>query len=178
MNTNPVRKILTALAVVVFFVLASHFLSNSTKDLQNSTPPDMKGALATTDITNTTREAASSSRSMTLPSTQTSHSLEETVSYLRVHHALPDYYLTKKAAAEKGWLPSKGNLCDVTPHMEIGGNVFTNSQKLLPAAPGRIWYEADFDYTCGNRNAKRILYSSDGLIYTTTDHYRTVVLVP
>lgn len=176
MITNPLQKILTALAIVTFFVLASHFLTNSAKDLQSNMPNDTKNATAHID---TTRDAAPSSpQSVILPSTHTPYSLQETVSYLRLHHALPDYYLTKKAAAEKGWLPSKGNLCDVAPNREIGGDVFTNSQQLLPGAPDRTWYEADFDYTCGNRNAKRILYSNDGLIYTTIDHYRTVTPAP
>lgn len=102
------------------------------------------------------------------------HSLGATVAYIREHHALPPWYLTKKEASRRGWLPSKGNLADVAPHMMIGGDVFTNSQHLLPSARGRVWYEADFDYTHGTRNAKRILYSNDGLVYVTTDHYQTV----
>lgn len=106
------------------------------------------------------------------------HTLAETISYLRAHDELPDYYITKSLASSRGWKPSKGNLCDVLPGMMIGGDVFTNAQKLLPTAHGRVWHEADFDYTCGNRNAKRILYSSDGLIYTTANHYTTVNPAP
>jgi hypothetical protein len=102
------------------------------------------------------------------------HTLNETLTYLHDHGTLPEYYLTKAEASKRGWQPSRGNLCDVAPGMMIGGDVFTNAQHLLPSAPHRVWHEADFDYACGNRNADRILYSSDGLIYTTTDHYKTV----
>lgn len=102
------------------------------------------------------------------------HSLDETVAYLREHGGLPDYYLTKAQASARGWKPSEGNLADVAPGMMIGGDHFTNSQHLLPSAKGRLWYEADFDYVRGTRNAKRILYSNDGLIYVTYDHYQTV----
>ena len=159
MSTNPARKIVAALAVIVFFILASHILSYGTVHVGVTAPSSVHDAVhvATTPV---------------------AHSLDETVSYIHAHHSLPDYYLTKGAAETKGWQPSQGNLCDVAPGMLIGGGVFTNSEHLLPSAPGRIWYEADFDYSCGNRNAKRILYSSDGLIYTTTDHYKTVTLVP
>jgi ribonuclease len=108
---------------------------------------------------------------------QIPHTLEETVTYIRTHRTLPEYYLTKAEAAQRGWRPSEGNLCDVAPEMLIGGDIFTNAQKLLPVAKGRVWYEADFEYTCGTRNAKRILYSNDALIYITTDHYKTVTLV-
>lgn len=108
----------------------------------------------------------------------TSHSLADTLSYLREHQELPAFYITKSEAARLGWVPSKGNLCEVAPDRVIGGDIFTNAEHLVPSAPGRIWKEADFDYPCGGRNAKRILFSSDGLIYLTTDHYKTVTLGP
>ncbi|MFZ2593788.1 MAG: ribonuclease domain-containing protein [Minisyncoccia bacterium] len=106
------------------------------------------------------------------------HATEKTIAYLREHGSLPDYYLTKREASKLGWVPSRGNLCEVAPGMYIGGDIFTNAQKLLPTAKNRKWYEADFDYACGNRNARRILFSNDGLIYITYDHYKTVTPAP
>ena len=106
-------------------------------------------------------------------SSNSDHSLEATLAYLKANHRLPDFYLTKSQAAERGWVPSRGNLASVAPGMMIGGDEFTNAQGILPMIPGRIWYEADFDYTSGTRNAKRILFSSDGLIEVTRDHYKT-----
>ncbi|MNW66113.1 Ribonuclease [compost metagenome] len=72
-----------------------------------------------------------------------------------------------------GWEPSEGNLDQVAPGKSIGGDVFRNREGLLPNKKGRIWYEADIHYTGGKRGSDRILYSNDGLIYQTTDHYKT-----
>lgn len=58
--------------------------------------------------------------------------------------------------------------------MLIGG-VFFNKKQQLPAAAGRIWYEADINYDGGFRGTDRILYSNDGLIFVTYDHYRTFI---
>ena len=106
--------------------------------------------------------------------TGTTHSLENTLTYIKEHGALPSYYLTKKEAAARGWIPSRGNLGDIAEGMMIGGDIFTNAQHLLPSAPHRVWREADFEYTGGSRNAKRILYSNDRLVFVTRDHYKTV----
>ncbi len=93
--------------------------------------------------------------------------------YLRQHQRLPDYYLTKAQARRQGWEPSKGSLCQMLPGRAIGGDRFSNREGGLPARAGRSWYEADVNYRCGRRRSDRLLYSSDGLIYLTTDHYRT-----
>ncbi|ATF52415.1 ribonuclease domain-containing protein [Morganella morganii] len=95
------------------------------------------------------------------------------VSYVQQHQRLPDYYVTKKVARDAGWQPSKGNLCEVMPGKAIGGDRFGNREKGLPDAPSRQWFEADINYNCGHRGSDRLLYSSDGLIYVTTDHYRS-----
>ena len=60
----------------------------------------------------------------------------------------------------------------------IGGDRFGNYEGLLPEAPGRTYYECDID-TLGasSRGAKRIIYSSDGLIYYTEDHYASFTLL-
>ena len=56
---------------------------------------------------------------------------------------------------------------------EIGGDKYRNKEGKLPSAPGREWYEADINYSGGYRNSERILYSNDGLIFVTYDHYQT-----
>ncbi len=94
------------------------------------------------------------------------------------HQQLPDYYLTKNDARKRGWNPAKGNLCDVLPGKAIGGDRFTNREKRLPARAGRQWYEADVNYRCGHRDADRLVYSSDGLVFLSTDHYRSFRQVP
>ena len=51
--------------------------------------------------------------------------------------------------------------------------IYKNRDHRLPVAIGRVWYEADFDYVRGYRNGCRLLYSNDGLIFVTYDHYLT-----
>ena len=97
------------------------------------------------------------------------------VNYFKQHHRLPGYYITKREARKNGWDPAAGNLCEVLPGRAIGGDVFTNREGRLPERNGRTWYEADLDYDCAHRNANRLLYSSDSLLYVTKDHYKTFV---
>ena len=92
--------------------------------------------------------------------------------YLQENGELPDYYITKKEAQREGWVAKEGNLCDVLPGRAIGGDIFTNREKTLPVKKGRIWYEADINSDCGRRNARRVVYSNDGLIFVTHDHYK------
>ncbi|AOF01100.1 ribonuclease Ba [Serratia marcescens] len=99
------------------------------------------------------------------------------VSYLQQHQRLPDYYVTKKQAREQGWDPRSGNLCSVLPGKAIGGDRFSNREGQLPTAGGRVWREADINYQCGRRGADRLLYSSDGLIFVTRDHYKNFIRV-
>ena len=95
------------------------------------------------------------------------------IDYIRSNHKLPDYYITKSEAKSFGWVPSKGNLCEVAPGKAIGGDIWTNRQKSLPTKSGRKYYEADLNYNCGNRNADRVVFSNDGLVFVTFDHYRS-----
>ncbi|HEN3468256.1 TPA: ribonuclease [Yersinia enterocolitica] len=97
---------------------------------------------------------------------------QQVVKYLQSHHRLPDFYMTKQQAREKGWNPKEGNLCKVLPGKAIGGDRFSNRERQLPEAKGRNWREADVNYRCGHRGSDRLLYSNDGLIYLTQDHYK------
>jgi len=72
-----------------------------------------------------------------------------------------------------GWDPKKGNLADVAPAKSIGGDIYRNKEGLLPDGPGRTWYEADLNYSDGYRGSELIIYSNDGLIYYSGDHYKT-----
>ncbi|PHM71396.1 ribonuclease domain-containing protein [Xenorhabdus kozodoii] len=93
--------------------------------------------------------------------------------YLRQYHTLPDYYITKKQARRLGWNARAGNLCEVLPSRAIGGDKFSNRENKLPTKSGRHWFEADVNYRCGHRGSDRLLYSNDGLIYLTIDHYNS-----
>ena len=100
-------------------------------------------------------------------------SKEEVSFYIYTYGELPDNYLTKDEAYALGWDSSKGNLWDVADGMSIGGDKFGNREGLLPKEKGRVYYECDIDYEGGYRNGKRIVFSNDGLIYYTEDHYES-----
>lgn len=104
-------------------------------------------------------------------------SRDEVAAYLHLYGHLPANFLTKNEARELGWDSSLGNLDEVAPGMSIGGDRFGNREGLLPAAPGRQYYECDIDYEGGFRNGKRIVWSNDGLIYYTEDHYNSFELL-
>ena len=100
-------------------------------------------------------------------------SKEEVAAYLHEFGHLPDNFITKNEAKKLGWVNSEGNLDEVAPGKSIGGDYFGNYEGQLPEKKGRDYYECDIDYTGGYRSAKRIIYSDDGLIYYTEDHYQT-----
>lgn len=85
---------------------------------------------------------------------------------------LPDYYISKEDAIAKGWQPGK-RLSNFAPGKMIAGGKYYNDDGHLPQTPGRIWYEVDINYKTGKRNNQRILWSNDGLLFVTYDHYGT-----
>ena len=97
--------------------------------------------------------------------------------WLKYYKKLPDCYITKTDARKQGWISKKGNLAEVLPGKVIGGDSYYNDDGRLPVQAGRMWFEADIDYTGGYRGFGRILYSNDGLIFVTYDHYNTFVEV-
>lgn len=104
-------------------------------------------------------------------------SKEEVALYLHLYGRLPDNYVTKREAQDKGW--SGGSVERYTGEgTAIGGSRFGNYEGLLPEAEGRSYQECDID-TVGtsSRGAKRIVYSNDGLIYYTGDHYESFELL-
>lgn len=93
------------------------------------------------------------------------------IDYVKANRKLPDYYITKGEARSQGWVASKGNLCDVLPGRAIGGDKFSNREKTLPT--GAQYFEADVNYNCGRRNADRIVFTKNGDVWLTHDHYKS-----
>ncbi|WP_332029802.1 ribonuclease domain-containing protein [Kaistella sp.] len=93
------------------------------------------------------------------------------IDYVKANRKLPDYYLTKGEARSQGWVASEGNLCDVLPGRAIGGDRFSNREKTLPT--GAQYFEADVNYNCGRRNADRIVFTKNGDVWLTHDHYKS-----
>ncbi len=103
-------------------------------------------------------------------------SKEEVALYIHLFGHLPSNYITKKEAEDLGW--RGGSLEPYAPGKCIGGSYFGNYEELLPKKAGRSWTECDID-TLGadKRGAKRIIFSNDGLIYYTEDHYESFELL-
>ena len=99
-------------------------------------------------------------------------SKDEVALYIHTYGHLPENYITKDEAYDLGW-KSEGTLDEVAPGMSIGGDYYGNYEGVLPDEPGREYHECDVDYESGNRNGKRIVYSNDGNIYYTEDHYNS-----
>lgn len=99
---------------------------------------------------------------------------EEVALYLYVFAELPMNFLTKDEAYDLGWDSKKGNLWDVAYGLSIGGDRFGNREGLLPEG---TWYECDVNYEGGYRGSERIVFSEDGMIYYTGDHYETFELM-
>lgn len=101
---------------------------------------------------------------------------EDVALYIHLYGCLPGNFMTKEEARDLGW--EGGGLEDFAPGMCIGGDRFGNYEGLLPDADGRTWTECDID-TLGadSRGAKRIVFSNDGLIYYTDDHYENFELL-
>lgn len=92
--------------------------------------------------------------------------------YLNEHGHLPPNFITKTEARGLGW--EGGSVEQYKPGYAIGGDTFANREGLLPKADGRVYYECDIDTDGGKpRGSKRIVYSNDGLIFYTDDHYET-----
>lgn len=141
-----------------------------------------------TDYTDNTAEAKPSASIDETPSTTNSveeelidedgfyYSKEDVSLYLVTYGELPDNYITKDEARDLGW--TGGSVEDYAPGYAIGGDVFQNKEGLLPRAKGRTYYECDID-TDGyySRGSRRIVFSNDGLIYYTHNHYESFELL-
>ena len=106
---------------------------------------------------------------------------EKVALYIHVFERLPDNYLTKSEAEALGWNSSERNLREVTEEGMVGGDRFYNFEGNLPEASGRLYFQADVNYdfekSGGTRGPERIVYSDDGLVYYTADHYDTFELL-
>ena len=91
---------------------------------------------------------------------------------LKYDKKLPGYYITKEKIIANGWRQGK-LVSDYTDGKMVFGGRYYNSNNHLPQTHKRIWYEADINYVSGKRNSQRILFSDDGLIFVTFDHYQT-----
>lgn len=104
-------------------------------------------------------------------------SRDEVAAYIHEFGHLPANFIKKDDAEALGWVNKYGNLWKVAPGKSIGGDYFGNYEGLLPKKKGRKYYECDIDFDGKYRNAQRIIFSNDGLIYYTDDHYESFTLL-
>lgn len=96
---------------------------------------------------------------------------DDVAEYIHNFGTLPDNFMTKSEAQDLGW--NGGDLWKYADGMSIGGDRFGNYEGRLPEADGRTYNECDVNYSGGSRGAERIVFSNDGLIFYTDDHYET-----
>ena len=149
------KKLMTLLSVVMMAILFLVGCGLSTK--QETPAPKQQTAVTTT---------------VQVQESGTYTDKDHVAAYVHQFKKLPSNYITKKDAEKLGW-KDQGTLDKVAPGKSIGGDRFGNFEKLVPDKEGRSWKEADIDYVKGNRNGKRIIYSNDGLIFYTEDHYKS-----
>lgn len=103
-------------------------------------------------------------------------SKEDVALYIHLYGCLPSNFITKSEARKLGW--KSGSVEKYAPGKCIGGDRFGNYEGLLPKAAGRTYYECDIDTLGGkSRGAKRIVFSNDGLVYYTSNHYASFTLL-
>lgn len=92
--------------------------------------------------------------------------------YIKNNGILPEYYISYTDAKNQGWKKGE-NLSDFVPGKMLYNGIHNNLNGHLPSSENRVWYEADINYKSGKRNSQRILWSNDGSIFVTYDHYDT-----
>ena len=106
-------------------------------------------------------------------------SKDEVALYIYAFDDVPSNFVTKTRARNAGWVSSEGNLWDVLPGKSIGGGGFDNIEGELPLEydPERTFKECDINYEGGYRGSERLVWSDDGYIFYTGDHYETFTLL-
>lgn len=133
----------------------------------------IEAVVALVEIVSALRTPVKSPKSVNGNAFKAVNTFDDVARYVKRNGSLPDNFITKSQAKKLGWNPKAGNLNKVAPGKSIGGDIFKNKEGLLPSKSGRVWYEADVNFSGGHRGSDRLLYSNDGLIYKTTDHYKT-----
>ena len=162
MRRRKITVILLALLAVIMCLTGCEALKNATE--KESTPTEKAAVTVTASAA-----APEKGPVVTGPIIEP----QAIADYLFEHGTLPDNFITKNEAKALGWDSSRNYVSDVAPGKSIGGDYFANREKILPDVRGRTYREADCWYTEGKRRGERIVYSSDGHVWYTEDHYQT-----
>ncbi len=166
-NKNTVKLLACAL-VVLLGVLGLIPMGNS--------EPEATLPITQTSVPTVTQETLPLETSPALDEAGSYTTKEDVALYIHIYGRLPQNFITKSEARTLGW--ESGAVEPYAPGKCIGGDRFGNYEGLLPAKAGRTWTECDIDTLGGgSRGSKRIVFSNDGLIYYTADHYNSFELL-
>ncbi len=186
---------LFAVAVVLTLLFSSGLFTAGDDDSVSGSVGQSESSVNSTDFDKTLSESPASSNIEDYSSTAdepedalicalsaapdehgTYDSKDDVALFIHTYGHLPDNYITKQQAEDAGW--SGGSVEKYCPGKCIGGSRFGNFEGLLPDKDGRTWTECDIN-TLGasSRGAERIVFSNDGLIYYTPDHYESFELL-
>ncbi len=158
------------LVLVVLLSITQPGLFKNILPVTDPTGFSAETTLPTEDFVDVPTEGASIDRNGTYTSK------EDVALYIHTYGCLPDNFITKREAQDLGW--KSGGLDDYAYGKCIGGDRFGNREGLLPQKAGRTYTECDIDTLHRNsRGSKRIVFSNDGLIYYTDDHYESFTLL-
>lgn len=172
-RSTVMKKTLISILLVLALVLSALMLAacESPGSEGESSSSESVSEEQSTDVSD------SGNKTTTVKENGTYDSKEEVSEYLSIYKKLPKNYITKKEARKMGW--NGGYLEPFAPGKTIGGDRFKNYEKKLPEKGGRKYYECDIDtLDAKKRGAKRIIYSNDGLIYYTGNHYKSFEKTP
>lgn len=147
--------------------------ANTTAEMTTETNEQTTAETIAETTVQTTAETTVETTAKTIDKQGSYTSPEDVAEYIHTFGTLPGNFITKDEAKALGWDSKAGNLWDVAPGKSIGGDRFGNYEGLLPSAEGRKYTECDVNYSGCYRGAERIIFSDDGLIYYTADHYET-----
>ena len=175
---KKLSRIALILAVIVLATLVLWSVLNSAEQpVSDQTQATAQGDLSLIESTEMTQASQATEANTPAIDEDGTYSSKEDVSlYILTYGKLPSNFITKSEARALGW--DGGSLEPYAPGKCIGGDRFGNYEELLPEASGRTYTECDID-TLGasSRGAKRIVFSNDGLIYYTEDHYESFELL-
>ncbi len=169
---NPkLKKILSALLILAVLAGLSYFgIHLASPSLEGSSGTTVSTTLPQENQTDSTASAADG----TLDPEGFYYSKEDVALYIHTYGKLPANFVTKSQAKQQ----FGSNYKAMQQGYRVGGDVFQNREGRLPKQEGRTWTECDIVALGGTeRGAQRIVFSNDGLIYYTGDHYDSFTLL-
>lgn len=97
------------------------------------------------------------------------------MNYLIEYGQLPNNFITK--GSQETWMVRR-QFRTLRPRQMYWRRLFWQLRKSSPVVSGRTYHECDIDtLNAKSRGAKRIIYSDDGQIYYTDNHYKSFTLL-